>query len=212
MAAITERQPVQGDLLPELAFDKHWFHITRSMFMGGVVQEMGPVAYTVYNCIKAHTSLDKGRAFPSQQRIAEQCGISIDTVARATDKLIEMGHIQKQKSGRRNEYVLTERFNLQNAETGQVVARADVDYVPLQFQRQIQELERFCRSGMLSKDSRINITLNVNFINQGDHSSVQITQASADVQTPDGPAFADAQASLAERLRRFQMINAVDAE
>lgn len=204
---LNKPEPVQQDLLPELSFDRHWFHVTRSMFMGGVVKEMGPVAYAVYNCIKAHTALDSGRAFPSQQRIAEQCGISIDTVARATDKLIEMGYIQKEKAGRRNEYVLTEKFKIKDAQTGQVVAQAQVDYVPLQFQKQIQELERFCRSGVLSGDSRINITFNVNLINQGDHSTVQITQVAADVQPP----LPSMPSQLSERLRKLQAIDAIDS-
>ena len=206
MEAVHQKAPVQGELLPELSFDKHWFHITRAMFMKDVVKEMGPVAYTVYNCIKAHTALDSGRAWPSQQRIAEQCGISIDTVARATDKLIEMGHIKKERAGRRNEYVLTEKFPLTSPATGEVFAQADVSYVPLQFQKQIKELEQFCRSGLLPADSRINVTFNVNIVHQGDHSTVQITQMSSDLPVVN-PLPAEPSARI---LRRMDMVRTIE--
>lgn len=203
---VGEPQQQQLEVFDDLAVDKHWFHVTRAMFNRGMVAEMGAMAYTVYCAIKAHTALDTGRSWPSQQRIADQCAVSIDTVARATERLIELGYVKKERAGRRNEYTLIEKVPLAKQETGRVVAQAEMGYVPLRFQKEIEEIERFVKSGTLAKDSRVQITFNVNVIHQeGDHSVVNI--GPTEVADLNGRASA-AQAEVQRRLDRLRTIDA----
>lgn len=163
----------QDELWDELKVEHHWFHIVRSMIVRGQLAEMGATAWAVYCVIKAHTALNDGRAFPSQDRIAKLVGVSVDTVGRATDKLTQLGVITKRKKGNRNEYLIKESVPM-TLQDGSVVARGEVDYVPMQFERFVNEVKAFAKSGAVHSDSPVEIKININIITQGDNSTVNI--------------------------------------
>lgn len=163
----------QAELWDELKVEHHWFHIVRSMIVRGQLAEMGAVAWAVYCVIKAHTALNDGRAFPSQDRIAKLVGVSVDTVARATDRLTELGVVTKYKKGNRNEYSIKESVPV-TLQDGSVMARGETTYVPMQFERFMNEVREFAKSGAVHGNSPVEIKINVNIITQGDNSTVNI--------------------------------------
>ena len=169
----------QGELWEELKVEHHWFHIVRSMILRGRLAEMGPVAWSVYCVMKAHTSLNDGRSFPSQGKIADMIGASVDTVGRATDRLIELGIIEKKKRGNRNEYFLLEKVPM-TTQQGEVIAHGNATYVPMQFERIMNEIKEFAKTGSVHANSPVHITLNmpVTIVNQGDNSTFTINNVS----------------------------------
>lgn len=165
----------QGELWDELKVEHHWFHVVRSMILRGQLAEMGAVAWAVYCVMKAHTSLNEGCSWPSQDKIATLIGVSVDTVARATDRLIELRVVSKRKKGNRNEYFLLEKVPMTTQE-GEVVAYGNATYVPMQFEKIMNQMKEFAKSGAVHAQSPMHITLNmpVTIINQGDNSTVTI--------------------------------------
>lgn len=177
-------QAGQSDLWEELAVKHQWFHILRAAILDNKIAEMGTTAWAVYCVIKAYTHLDTGESFPGQTKIAGHLGVSVDTVARATDKLIELGLVVKKKVGRHSSYQLIEAVPLERARDKVRVGEAKQEYAPLGFQSFIHQLQEYARSGQLPPGATFNVTLNVTTITQGDHSTVNINQVS--VAEPSG--------------------------
>jgi hypothetical protein len=187
----------QGEIWEELKVEHHWFHVVRSMIMRGKIRDMGVNAWAVYCVLKAHTALDTGKAWPSQSLIAKLLGISVDTVARATDRLIELGVVTKTKEGNKNNYRLTEEIPMTSMQ-GDLVAVAQRDYSPMAFMGFVKELQAWAKDGNTQLDKEIKIVMNVNVINQGDNSTVniqQITMGDKDLGSDDRLAV------LAKRLK-----------
>lgn len=166
--------PGQGEIFDEIGVDRQWFHVVRSMIGRGKIAEMGVNAWAVYSVLKSYTNMKTGKSFPSQATIAQLIGTSVDTVARATDRLVEMGIVTKIRVGRHSEYVINEEFPIVKTDTREMVGRATHPYVPMEFQRQIEDIVEAVRSGISPEDRAIKIELNINFIQQGDNSTVNI--------------------------------------
>lgn len=187
----------QNELWEELKVEHQWFHVVRSMIMRGKLRDMGVNAWAVYTVLKAHTALDTGKSWPSQSRIADLLGISVDTVARATDTLVEMNIVTKQKHGNKNIYRLTEEIPM-TTQQGDLVAVAARDYSPMGFKGFVDELQAWAKNGNNQLSPNIKITINANFITQGDNSSVNIQQVTI---TDDEGKIDDRYAVLAKRLK-----------
>ncbi len=170
MSSAAQSQP---ELWDELKVDSHWFHVVRSMILRDRIAEMGINSWAVYCVLKAYTQLDTGRTWPSQDKIANHIGASVDTVARATDRLIELGIVEKRKVGRHNEYTLVEQIPLRSKQD-EVVAYGEGRYAPVGFKRFIDELKSFAKTGEVVPGASFKITLNVNIIQQGDNGTVNI--------------------------------------
>lgn len=181
---IMEREG-QNELWPDLKTEHQWYHIVRSTIMRGDMAKMGTVAWAVYSVLKAHTSLNDGKSWPSQARIAELVGCSVDTVARATEKLIEMEYVKRTKKGNRNEYIMKESIPV-TTQQGQMIARGESTYVPMQFERIINDIKTFAESGAIRTGSPVEIKLNINIIQQGDNSTVNINNV--EVKSDDNSA------------------------
>lgn len=164
----------QEELWPELKVEHHWFHVVRALIMRGKIRDMGANAWAVYCIIKAHTALNDGSSWPSQAKIGSLMGTSVDTVARATDRLLDLGLVGKRKIGNRNEYYLIEEIPM--TREGEMVAVGKRQYAPLMFQKFVEDLKQFARTGARPTDREINIVLNVSIINQGDNSTLQVGQ------------------------------------
>lgn len=177
----------QQEIWEELKVEHQWFHIVRAMIMRGKIRDMGVNAWAVYTVLKAHTALDTGKSWPSQTTIANLLGISVDTVARATDVLIEMKIVTKTKDGNKNNYRLTEEIPMTSQE-GELVALAQREYQPMAFMKFVDEIKAWAKDGNHKLDDKINIVMNINVINQGDNSTVNIQQISLngdDVKSDD---------------------------
>lgn len=192
----------QGEIFEEIGVDKQWFHVVRSMIGRGKIAEMGVNAWAVYTVLKAYTNMKTGKSWPSQATIGELIGCSVDTVARATDRLVEMGIVTKTRVGRHSEYQINEEFPIMKTDTRELVGRATHPYIPLEFQRQIDDIVQAVRMGISPQDSSIKIELNINFIQQGDNSTVNIGEVRLASPTPGKTADISDVSSIREVLRR----------
>lgn len=160
-----------------------WFHLVREMIQGGEIARIGAVPFAVYCVVKSHTGLETGDAFPSNARIAELVGVSLDTVQRALKKLAQAGLISAvKKRGRGSSYSVIEKIPLEE-KSGEPWATGERKYVPMQFTGFVEELQRLARTGNLPTDTAIHINLVVQNITQGDHGIV-----SGIVNGPESPA------------------------
>jgi len=123
-----------------------WFHLFRSMIVGGDLKEMGAPAFAVYCTIKAHVDFSTGAAFPSVARIQELTGTSKSSVLRCLQRLEELGFLSKEKVGRKNVYTLREKVNINDHE-GRPEAVATWDYLPRTVQDAQAELKNFLLTG-----------------------------------------------------------------
>lgn len=151
--------PRQDSLWTELEARHRWFHVLRQDILDGKVAEVGAIAWAIYCIIKAHTEMDTGSAWPNQATIAKLAGLSVDTVAKATERLIEQGLLRRERVGRHNTYQLIENVALERKEDSVRVAIARNDYVPTEFQAFLSELKAYAKSGVLPAG----LTLNINF-------------------------------------------------
>jgi DNA-binding transcriptional ArsR family regulator len=171
--------PGQTDLWEELSVRHHWFHILRAAIIDNKIAEMGTTAWAVYCVIKAYTDLETGASYPSQSTIASHLGTSVDTVQRALKKLQEMELVEQQVRGRKSVYRLVEHVPLDQVRTDEfggkhrrTVAHASQPYAPLEFQRFVNQLQDFAKSGNLPAGATFNIKLVVNNIQQGDNGTI----------------------------------------
>lgn len=181
-AFISDDEPAQLDL--DLQADYGWFHVMRPRLMDNLIEEIGDSAWAVYCIIKCHANHHTGVASPSQDRIAKLTGKSVDTVARATKKLVEAGLIQEKNRGRHKEYLMLETAPITDRRTGEYQGTADWPYTPKLFAAQIQALKASLENG-LPPGCDITINLTVNMIQQRDHGTVNIAVAPEIASRPD---------------------------
>ena len=118
----------------------------------------------MYIVIKGHTDFQTGNAFPSIPAIAEQIGVTDDTIRLALKKLVKHGWLTVDKKGRNNHYDIVEKVHIDSAD-GQRWATAQRKYVGTQFQSFVDELQRLVRTGNLPTDKNITINLTLNVQN-----------------------------------------------
>jgi DNA-binding transcriptional ArsR family regulator len=195
-------QIASGELWEELGVEHHWFHVVRGLIYRGEIARIGAVAWAVYCSVKAHTKLDTGDAYPSIERIADQVGVSHDTVQRAMKRLVEADLLTVEKRGRRNIYSLTEKVAITRPD-GELWGTAQRKYSPLGFPDFIDELKRVARTGNAPGDRAItiNVTVNVQQITQGDGGSV--TMNVQNFQVASDKAEPAEMAELRQRLKQI---------
>lgn len=163
----------QSELWEELTVKSQWFHVMRTDILDNVIAEMGTNAWAVYCIIKAYTNMKTGESYPSQALIAKHMGCSVDTVDRATKRLLELGKIKLEKQGRSNVYRTIDSVQLVSKEGRQLVSTAQKPYVPMEFQSFIKELEAYAASGQLGPNANFQVTLNITQVT-GEHANVTI--------------------------------------
>ena len=155
----------QGSLWEQKTVKALWFHIVREQVQSGEIARVGAVPWAVYCAVKSHTGLETGDAFPSNARVADLVGVSMDTVQRALKKLAEAGLVNAVKRrGKGSSYSVNEKIPMEN-DKGEPWAMAERKYVPLQFTSFIAELQRLATTGNLPTDKGITINLTVNVQN-----------------------------------------------
>ena len=210
MKAVKDHLPAdadrQGELWEELKVEHSWFHVVRSMILRGTLREMGDTAWTVYCIIKAHTNFDTGNSDPGIVRIANLLGKSTDTVERALKKLIQLDIVTVEKRGKSNRYTLKESIPI-TTPSGEVFGSGERQYAPMRFKGFVDELVRFAQTGAAPKDQNItiNVTFNVQNINQGDGGTVTMNVQS--VQVKDGESKTIESADLQNTLKSLRFID-----
>ena len=177
-------QIVNGELWEEKTVKALWFHIVREQVQSGEIARVGAVPWAVYCAVKSHTGLETGDAFPSNARIAELVGVSLDTVQRALKKLAEAGLVSAVKRrGKGSSYSVNEKIPMDDAQ-GEPWATAERKYVPLEFTNFVVELQRLAKTGNLPTDKGITINLVVQNV-FGEHAQVSVN---ANYEAPEKPA------------------------
>lgn len=198
----------QSELWEELNVKHQWFHILRAAIIDNRIAEMGTSAWAVYCVIKAYAQMNTGESFPSQAKIAGHIGVSVDTVQRAIDRLIELKLVTREKVGRRSQYHLIESFPLERKSDGERVGQVDHQYMPMQFSSLVEQIKAYALSGRLPPGATFNVTLNVTTINQGDNSTVNINQVS--VAEPNGRSDAVYSAAIGDLSQRARALRGLD--
>ena len=177
-AIVPMGQGAQSEIWEELSVKNQWFHVMRADVLDNKIAEMGTTAWCVYCIIKAYTNLKSGESWPSQATIAGHMGVSVDTVARATQKLEEMGKIKSERRGRKRQYLMVEQVPLERKSDQVRVGVAHQDYIPMMFEPVMNQIKQYAAEGKLPANATFNLVMNVNYINQGDNSTVNIQNVS----------------------------------
>lgn len=166
----------QGELWEELKIDGTFLQVFNGTIRRNLIAKVGTEAFCTYIVIKAYANFKTGIAFPSHETIAEHIGRDPSRIAGYLEKLYEAGLVRKKKVGRKNEYVIVESVPMLVGE--EVVAYGERIYQPQHFQDFLNKLKEFGKHGDMPSDKHINITLNVQVINQGDNGTVNINNVS----------------------------------
>jgi len=158
----------QGDLWDGLKVNGTWFHVLRSFSHDKEIAKIGTMALAVYIVIKGHTDFHTGSAFPSIPVIAEQIGVTDDTIRLALKQLVKHGWLTVGKKGRSNLYSVVEKVHI-DGQDGQRWATAERKYVGKEFQGFVEELQRLAKTGNLPTDRAITVNLTVNIQNNTFH-------------------------------------------
>jgi len=150
---------------------KHlWFHVVGEPIQSGLIAKIGTVPWAVYCVIKSHAGLETGNAWPSNTRIGELVGVSVNTVQRAMKTLVDSGLIKADKKpGHVNRYSITESIKIDELD-GTPWKTGERKYVPVGFSDFVDQLKRLAATGNLPTDKAININITVV---QGDNNTVQ---------------------------------------
>ena len=170
-----------SDKWEELRLDAGYFHVVKSLVFGGRIAEMGPTAFCVYTAIKAHSNLETGKAWPSLEAIAACIGLSDQSVRRAVVKLLEMGLLTRQLSGRAYVYQVIESLPLTTLD-GAPAGSVSMPYAPLDFGGQIEQVKAFARTGVQPGSA---ITVNITMIQAESGSTVNAQQAGMMINVSD---------------------------
>lgn len=143
-----------------------WFHIFQQLIDSGDAAKLSHASFKLLIVMKSGADFKDGAAIPSQKWLANKSGCSVATVKRCLIELEKHQHVAKQKRGRRNVYVIREKFQIKN-EHGQHVATAYCDYVPTMVETMRAELKRLLAEQAVSNNTIQIKTLNIQIVNQG---------------------------------------------
>lgn len=132
---------------PAFAADHTFFAVLNDMIKQKEIAALSGNTVKVYLVIKSFTSWQDGRSFPEQTTIAEFTGLSLATVKRSIDELVERGHVVKKKGRNGNLYTLREKVIMTDSGTGEPAAVATWDYVPSTIMAATKELKNVALSG-----------------------------------------------------------------
>jgi hypothetical protein len=178
-----------------------WFHIFRAMVDSGDLAKMSGTTLKVYFVIKAHVNFATGVAFPSEETIARKSGISLSQTKRELKALEKIGYVWIGKIGRKNQYRLREKFEIQNDE-GKPIAIATWDYLPNFVQHAVADLKNVLVTGDLAGARIVHIErLQVQIVQGEGNTGVMIQEADLDKMFVDNPELLRAILSARARSR-----------
>ncbi len=164
-----------------------WVHLFCDFVESGAIAKMGTSAFAVLMAVKSHAAMNDGQSCPAAATIGRYVGLSYRQVTRELSRLVELGHLERIRTGRANTYRLSERIQLNDETTGEPTALAQFPYVPLAIEQIRTQLKAFLATNKLPEGSPIVIQqLNIN-VQIGEHN----TQNSVNAPGADPEAIAD---------------------
>ena len=145
----------------------YWFHLFKTMIENGDAREMGGNCFLCYCAIKARINFNTGRAFPSLETIANDCGLNRKTVLVHLKTLRKMGYVKSIRTkDRSNTYKIIEQIPIDYTdEKGEIKNTiAQFDYVPMGVARAVRDIKNVLVKGDLPNNSVVridNLTINL---------------------------------------------------
>lgn len=108
--------------------DASFMYGQRDLFTSGLVAEIGPSAYAIWQAVKWHADYSTGKSFPSVRRLADMVGINRETAAKCLHVLEDAKLLRWTPRGRGRSYIARERLDVRIGSA--VVCTVLLDYVP----------------------------------------------------------------------------------
>lgn len=122
--------------------------VQRDFFSSGLAAQVGMNAFGVWLAIKSHADYTTGQAWPGMRRLANLTGLSLSTVHKSVQTLIDahLLRVAVQGSGKRgNLYVARERLDVRLGD--RVLCTVVVDYVPHTMRQRLTQIDQALKSG-----------------------------------------------------------------
>jgi|SRR5476651_472058 DNA-binding transcriptional MocR family regulator len=110
--------------------DASFMYGQRDLFTSGLVAEIGPSAYAIWQAVKWHADYSTGKSFPSVRRLADMVGINRETASKCLHVLEGAKLLRWTARGRGRSYIARERLDVRIGSA--VVCTVLLDYVPSQ--------------------------------------------------------------------------------
>lgn len=126
----------------------------RDMFESGLAAEIGANCFIVWAAIKTHADFNTGHAWPSIRRLAELTGMSVNTVQKALNGLVEANLLKVLKEGNQRtstRYMARERLDVKIG--NRLLCRIVIDYVPAMIRSQLHKISETLKSGERNPDA-----------------------------------------------------------
>lgn len=178
----------------------------RDLFVGGLAAQIGMNAYGVWHAVKAHSDYGTGEAYPGMRRLAVLTGLSIASVHKSIDILLEAKLLriaEKGKGTKTSRYVPRERLDIRLGK--RVVCSVVIDYVPNRLRERLDKLSRALSDGRDDPDifAEIEIIPGPGFCWDDADRTLRASIAAADLPA-DGPSFV--LTPLQERVKQMAAI------
>lgn len=145
-----------------------WFHVFHQFVDSGDAAALSHASFKILIVLKSFVNFKNGAAFPRHTLLAQKSGCSVATVKRSLAELEKHGYLEKTKRGRKNTYIVKEKFKIENGR-GQQVAVAHCDYIPELVEAMRSELKHHLSEQAISNSTIQIKTLNIQIVNQGTH-------------------------------------------
>ena len=179
-----------------------WVHLFCDFVESGAIAKMGTSAFAVLMAVKSHAAMNDGQSCPAAATIGRYVGLSYRQVTRELSRLVELGHLERIRTGRANTYRLTERLQLNDETTGEPTALAHFPYVPLAVEEIRTQIKAFIATQQLPAGSPIVIQqLNV-AIQIGEHNTQNmVVPTGADPEAIADPRLREKVAAMIEKAK-----------
>lgn len=134
--------------------------VQRDLFSSGLAASVGMNAFGVWLAIKSHADYSTGQAWPGMRRLATLTGLSLSTVHKAVQTLIESHLLRVAVSGsgkRGNLYVARERLDVRLGE--RVLCTIVVDYVPHTMRKRLNAIEQSLKTGEANPEALADVDI-----------------------------------------------------
>lgn len=130
------------------SLDSTYLTIQRDLFESGLVAEIGPNSFAVWNAIKCHADFNTGLCYPGMRCLAEKVGLSPASVQRAVKILIDnylLRVVSKHGKRRGQTYIARERLDVRVGEL--IVCTVVMDYIPSKLKTKIKSIKNALSEG-----------------------------------------------------------------
>ena len=138
--------------------DSTYLTVQRDLFESGLVAQIGPNSFSVWNAIKCHADFNTGLCFPGMRSIGKKVGLSPASVQRAITCLIDhhlLRIVSPHGKKRGQTYIARERLDVKVG--GMVVCTVVMDYIPTKISSTLDKLKKDFAEGRSDAFSLVEI-------------------------------------------------------